>query len=992
MHLPKPTIIAIIATLAGCVKPNDLRVGDLDPAGVPMAISAKAEQGPKRFDAPREAAEFWVRQRLPEGAAAIDPAWYERALADAAQLPLWSSSANRPGDGLAPLAGLSPWTALGPGNIGGRTRAFALRPGAPTTLYAGGVAGGLWRSTDAGASWQPLSDLLPNIAVNSMAIDTTNPDRMFIGTGEGFFNIDAVRGAGIFRSLDGGLSWERLASTNTPSFRFVNDLAISPNNANVIYAATGDGIHRSSDGGATWTQVYNQSTAPAVSRGCLDLVVKPGANPDTVFASCGNFEPGKILRNTNANGAGTWDLVYSEATMGRASLAIAPSAPDTIYALLACTDACGDYVDGVRAVIRSTSGGAAGTWSDRFRNNLSNPPTVAAQAILSNPVFAFLPECGFGTRGIFSQGWYDNVIAVDPVDANRVWVGGIDLMRSSDGGQTFAMASHWWFNQTSPNFVHADQHAIVFHPGYNGTSNQTMYVANDGGIYRTSNAAAAAAPQTIAGICGQAGSLPAITWSNLNNGYAVTQFYYGAVYPDRNSFFGGTQDNGTVRGTTGGGPNAWVELLGGDGAAVAVDPGNTQILYAANTDISIQKSTNGGTTWVDAINGISDEGLFINPFVMDPNNAQRLWTSGSFMWRTNDGAANWVRASANGPTGIHRYSAYAVAPGNSNLVVAGTSNGQIFRTTSATTATSATTWTSSTPRSGFVSSIAFDPANPNNVYATYSTFGGQKVWRSTDGGQNFTAIDGTAPAVLPDVPVHALAVDPTNGNRLFVGTDIGVFVSPNGGTTWMRENAGFANTVVETLEIRNTAPQPVIFAFTHGRGVYRSTLQPITTSCRGGAAAAIPDNAPAGLISTLTAAGNFQLGDLNVELRITHPRVADLSVSLRHVASNTTVTLGNFASASPPCAVGDIHAIVDDDADLPVVQQCSAFTPAVAGVFRPANPLSAFHTRPLVGNWELRVVDQAAGNTGSLVDWCLYGTSNGTAASGDSIFANGFEP
>src|SRR5262249_45665287 len=243
------------------------------------------------------------------------------------------------------------------------------------------------------------------------------------------------------------------------------------------------------------------------------------------------------------------------------------------------------------AVYRSIDGGA--TWSARVRNT---DPTKLNTVLLTNPLLAFYTECGFGTSQYNNQGWYDNVIAVDPLDPNRVWVGGIDLFRSDDGGPNWGLASYWWASP-DPRYAHADQHAIVFHPGYNGSTNKTMFVGNDGGLFQAADARATTATGATAA-CAAAYSM---SWSNLNHGYPVTQFYYGLPYPGGMTYFGGAQDNGTVRGTDAGGPNAWSTIHGGDGGAVAVDPGNTNVLYAEFFGLSIQKSTNGGASWVDAL-------------------------------------------------------------------------------------------------------------------------------------------------------------------------------------------------------------------------------------------------------------------------------------------------------------------------------------------------------------------------------------------------------
>jgi hypothetical protein len=195
------------------------------------------------------------------------------------------------------------------------------------------------------------------------------------------------------------------------------------------------------------------------------------------------------------------------------------------------------------------------------------------------------------------------------------------------------------------------------------------------------------------------------------------------------------------------------------------------------------------------------------------------------MWRTSDEAASWGQASA--PLSADRsVSAIAVAPTNSNIVLAGTNGGFIHRTGNALTSNANTQWAGAQPRAGFVSWLTFDPSNENVAYATYSTFGGTHVWKSTDGGATWAGIDGAGETGLPDVPVHTIAVDPVNSQTLYIGTDVGVFVSQDGGASWARENTGFANVVTESLSVGSVGNMSTLFAFTHGRGVWRVSLGP----------------------------------------------------------------------------------------------------------------------------------------------------------------------
>jgi uncharacterized protein (TIGR03437 family) len=804
-------------------------------------MERELKEARERYDKPDEAARYLLNRRLPEGETELRFELYQRAMERARDLPQYSTLQRRLLPSLREMGremktnapdALQAWTPLGPGNIGGRTRALLIHPRNPETMFAAAASGGVWRTTDGGKSWTPLTDLMANLAVNALAFDPNNPDTIYAGTGEGFFSADSTRGAGIFRSFDGGNTWRRLDGTGLKNFWYVNDIVVSKNNYNRIYAATRSGVMRSVDGGANWTPVLNEEA----NGGCSDLAMRTDTATDVVFAACGlpsNIHaPGNvtasIYRNDNAAGLGRWDVVHTEDGMSRTSLAIAPSNQNVIYAVSSENGATG-APHSLHGVFRSAGGGDPHTWvkvNDGKSSKLNG-------VLFTNPIWAFQNECrpGVGVSQYFHQGWFDNVIAVDPQNESIVWVGGIDLFRSDDGGANWGMASFWHEEKTNARYVHADQHAIAFHPQFNGGTNRTMFAGTDGGIFRTDNARA----QTVTGNRAPCSpELSRISWLPLNNGYGATQFYHGLPFPDGRTYFGGTQDNGTVLGSDDYGPNGWRELLGGDGGYVAVDPTNTRILYAENNGLSLKKSINGGLTWFQATTGISNVGFgFIVPFVMDPSDPERLWTGGGHLYRTRNGAGLWTRAST-ALTGSA--TAIAVAPSDSSFVLAGTDQGHIYRSISPNPGAD-TDWPNAKPRSGTVSSVAFDPSNRDIAYATYSNFGGGKhVWRTVNGGASWTAIDGLPPtgpaatsAALPDIPVNCIIVDPTNTQRLYIGTDIGVFTSPDGGATWAVENTGFTNAPVEWLAAGAYNGAAHLFAFSRGRGAWRVPLGQVCT-------------------------------------------------------------------------------------------------------------------------------------------------------------------
>ena len=801
----------------------------------------------RRFDAPDLAVEFYVNKRtgpiitrganLTVGARPLSPAAYLPALQQMRAMPRYSSATgavlpsydDAPDVNAAPGAALLSWSNLGPGNQGGRTRAMIIDPSNNDIMYAGGVGGGVWKSVDAGANWLPLADLqMSNIAVASLAFDPLNANTIYAGTGEGFFNGDAIRGAGIFRSTNAGATWSQLPATNNSNFFYVNSLVVSPRNSLRMFAATRAGIFRSIDGGNAWTSLVSGTAV----NGCTQVVMQVSGPSGFVFASCGNFAQGTVYRVPDDD-VSALSSVLSLASMGRSSIAIAPSNQAVVYVMAAQGSAAGGPGQhGLHGIYRSTSNGDLGSFTTQVNGTVAPVGTAQRlnQALLSNPVYAFLADCGFGTTQFFNQGWYDNVIAVDPLDANRVWAGGVDLFRSDDGGLNWGTAGYWWSRKgIDPQYHHADQHGIVFHPQYNGTTNRIMFSASDGGVERIDDARAPV-NNTVGQICGApvAGSP---TWVDRNNGYVTTQFYDGAVYPNGLTYFGGLQDNGTQRGASG--SPTWTTLTGGDGGYVAVDilgdaNAANDVLFAEFTGLSIQKSVNGGATFAAATSGISDSGfLFIAPFTMNQGLKQHLWAGGDYVWRTTNqatGAGSWTRASAL-TAGAGSVSAVAAHPLDGNRVIVGMSDGYIHSNTAALTATSVTAWPFTRPSTGYISSLAWDPTNVNVAFATVSGFGVTNLFKTTDGGVSWLPSVGIGVTSLPQIPALSVVVNPTDSLQVFVGTDLGVFTSVDGGVSWYVENTGFSNVTVESLKFNETAPHS-LFAFTHGRGAWRVALNP----------------------------------------------------------------------------------------------------------------------------------------------------------------------
>jgi photosystem II stability/assembly factor-like uncharacterized protein len=695
---------------------------------------------------------------------------------------------------IAGAAGLSPqqWEWLGPGNVGGRTRSILLHPSEPQKLWAGSVGGGIWHTTDGGTHWEPVDDFMANLAVSCMVMDSKTPAVMYAGTGEGFFNADAIRGAGIFRTVD-GVTWKQLPATATDDFTQVNRLAISKTST-VLLAATLKGLFRSGDKDRkTWTKVLDVPVA--------DVKSHPTRSTHAVAGGLDNGEA-----YYSANSGRNWKPATHGPWSGRVELAYSVKNPEVVYASVQATHG---------EIWRSTDGGR--TYQRRATLDTNGDPA---------------PYLG-------DQGWYDNAIwCGDPTDENLLVVGGIDLWRSSDGGDTLAEISTWW----DPRSVHADQHAIVSHPGYDGVGNRTVLFGNDGGVFQAADVKAVgseAQPPYVNG------------WSELVNNYGVTQFYGGAGNAASGKIVGGAQDNGTVCFDPATGTERWTTIFGGDGGWCAADPSDPNVFYGEYVYLNIHRNTDGGTTddtqgdryisgqfwnqgtgdwaWKPVPFRIDDamnrSALFIAPFMLDPNEPNRLLAGGLSLWRTNNAkAANAPTAgpswAAIKPSAGANISALAVASGNPDVVWVGHVNGMVFRTANATAAQPAwqradSTGTKPLQAQRYCTCITIDPADSSTVYVAFGGYVNANIWVTRDGGTTWTNL-GTG---LPAAPVRAIALHPRAG-FVYLGTEVGVFASEDGGATWSPTNEGPTNCSVDDLF---WVGETLVCA-THGRGIFRIDL------------------------------------------------------------------------------------------------------------------------------------------------------------------------
>ena len=696
------------------------------------------------------------------------------------------------------------WTALGPGNIGGRVRSIVIHPTNSNLMLIGGVSGGVWKSTDGGATWKPKGDSLDFMAISSMVIDPTNSNIVYAGTGEGWGNLDAVYGGGIYKSTNFGDSWTLLASTSGSSASsFRNVMKLAADGSGNIYAATKNytykynhvpgeytvegGLFKSTNGGTSWTKI--SSTDMTTNYFTPTDVIPITTNTIIYAVGKSGTTNGGIYRTTND---GTnWAKIVSNlptSNYGRIALAQDPSSSNTLYSVFQSYDTTHAGDAGLKGIYKSTDGGVKWT-------QLTSPPKIVSTGNMSY---------------LKNQGWYDNVIAVDPNNSNNIYVGGVDMMKSTNGGSSWSQVTYWDPYYGSP-VVHADHHALVF----DKNNTNTFYSGNDGGVYKTTNGGA--------------------SWTMLNNGLEITQFYSGAVYKSGATYHGGTQDNGHLKYSGSG--IIWTTVAGGDGGYSAQDQSNSSVMYEEYVWLEMSKSTDGGVNWSSCINGLTDakddnKCLFIAPFAMNPENSSVLVAGSDKVWVTSNSASSWTQSSNVLSSGAN-VSAVTVVNATANyLGFAGTTDGKIFKCTSLDPASGIDTWTDITPtgnNSGWVRRIVVDQSDKNKIYATYAgyntsgTLASRHVWYSTNQGTSWTDISGN----LPNVPVHTLAKDPSSSTTLYVGTETGVYSSTNGGGTWASFNAGMP-LYVPTDELVVQSNTKALFAFTHGRGVF--TTSPSTSS------------------------------------------------------------------------------------------------------------------------------------------------------------------
>jgi photosystem II stability/assembly factor-like uncharacterized protein len=685
-----------------------------------------------------------------------------------------------------PSGDTSSWHPIGPwpasagnyGTVSGRVTTLAIDPQHPNTIYSGAADGGVWKTTDNGTHWMPLTDNQPTLACGALAIDPTNTNVIYWGTGEqnGCGSL-CYSGIGILKSTDGGTIWSMTGLQRAGSATFA--IVIDPISPESVYAAMDNGVWRSSNGGTSWSSVLTGRAT--------DLIM----NPDTPAVIYTAISGAGLYKSTD--GGSTWVAKTTglppAGQISRMTLALCASHPSTVYSRIFGSHPTVSGSDTNR-VYRSTDAGetwsivsAPISWSPQ-REGIDGNGVSGSDYTLLGVNDHMNPEGDEDDSG--AQGWYNNYIFVDPLDPNIVYVGGIDIFRTTNGGGTWSNLSRGY--QGGP--VHVDQHALAFDP----SNPSTIVIGNDGGVYRSTDRGT--------------------TWSNLNGDLNTIQFYSISVDPSSASVtYGGTQDNGTQRRMDGA---TWADVTGGDGGFTNVDYTNSSIVYGEYQNGFHLRSMDGGFSFSSIMNGIAEQGNWMTPVELDQNTASTLYTGTTKFYKTIDRGGTWsaLGTAVDPSASPSKISAIGVTKANSQVIYAGVSTHGVFRSFNG-----GGKWTkvSTGLPSLWVSKILVDPDSSNVVYVTFSGYGVAHVFKSTDSGTSWINISSN----LPNLPVNVIVKDPVDANTMYIGTDIGVYVTRNQGGSWTPFMNGLPNVAVNDMEF---TPTGALRAATGGRGMWEYSV------------------------------------------------------------------------------------------------------------------------------------------------------------------------
>ncbi|HET6978965.1 MAG TPA: hypothetical protein VFI24_21715 [Pyrinomonadaceae bacterium] len=676
--------------------------------------------------------------------------------------------------------GPTPISALYPsmGMTAGRVTCVAVSPVDEKTILVGGATGGIWRSTDGGNRFDPVSDDQVDMAVGSIAFAPSNASIVYAGMGD---VSGGYMGTGVLKSIDGGRTWRRISGPKLPAPGLIANVAVEPGNPDRVYvtqysyrASTGEGevfasgFFLSTDGGVTWRR-----TIAGLPR---DLVHHP-TNANTLYLSLGDkFSPtapsAGVYRSTD--GGETWQVIFTPPYLKAhdIKIAVTPADPSVVYVFT------GGDIRKVATVDLFVTRDSGATWEDLK-----------------------LSDVDVGQFG------YNSYIAVDPTRADTVYIGTRDIYKSNNGGKDWINLTRNWsragddysFNAEAAT-AHSDQHVLVFAP----SAPNLIYIGNDGGLSRSADGGE--------------------TFSSLNNMLSLTQFNSVTVHPtDSLRSCGGTQDNGAlVRELN---EFRWTEFLGGDSGGCLMSSTDPSIWFTSYIYGVLFRYSNFGNRYETQLTDPTtfEEDLqkpriaFYPPFVLSSQN-NRMYFASSRLFSSSDQGINWPKVNeldlTHGPQsqkyGPDVVSAIAVDPKNADVIITGSAQGRVMITTDG-----GRKWndvTAGLPRR-FITSLTID-SRSNAIYATVSGFGSGHVFRTVNQGTTWTSLSAT----LPNAPVNALLLDPVSSNTIYAGTDVGVFRSIDNGQTWTIFNQGMPPVIITGFSAQQSG---LVQVATYGRGIYQ---------------------------------------------------------------------------------------------------------------------------------------------------------------------------
>ncbi len=684
-----------------------------------------------------------------------------------------------------------PWQTLGPHNRAGRTLRLVFNPLNPNTMYAGSASGGLWRSFTGGQgtnAWHQVTTGFPVSAVSTIAFPPNDSMTIFIGTGEVYNHLTAgtggiyrpnrgTYGIGILRSKDGGVTWAKSLDFTQDQNKGIWDVEVAPSDANTVYAATTDGVYKSTDAGDTWNLVHNVVLAN-------DLAVHP-TDPNKVVVGCGNqSSPGHGIYRTTDGGA-NWTKInvgLADNANGKIQLDYAKSNPDILYASIGNGLSS---ADGASWLYRSANFGQ--TW------------TLKTQVDYSR-----------------HQGWFSHDVAVHPTNPDELVVVGIDVWRSSDGGQTITQRSQSsnggiGFQNApiggpdgGPEFVHSDVHDAIWHP----TLPNVFYVTNDGGIHRSNDG-------------GQ-------TFQSTTGRLQTAQFYNGFSTSATDEFFcmGGLQDNGTIRlnpdiDPVTGSTVTWQRLFGGDGSWTAINQQNDQYSYLSWQYLNMLGSNGTGNNYNYLSTPIQEPVAFIAPFAAAPSNGSVLYAGSAIVGKSTDDGQTWEVTNSSQMLDGGPVNCIAISYQNPDVAYVATapyngSRGNVF-----VTLDGGASWNIITENlpDRFFMDLEVDPTNDSIAYVAVGGYGSSHLYRTKDYGQTWEDIG----VGLPDLPTNAIAIDPLFPTNIYIGNDLGVFSSVDNGTSWQSYLDGLPEAVI-VFDLKISPANRKLRVATHGNGAYQRDL------------------------------------------------------------------------------------------------------------------------------------------------------------------------